>query len=74
MGGWDELEAPALPPLELPLVLTLNVGFGIETVCDFAEFAIDWRLRIVEPVDLFLDRSSADLLIFFGCNSAARSL
>lgn len=60
--------------LELPL--NLNTGFGMVTVCVFGIVAIDCRLRIVAPIDLFLPdvRSNADFVIFFGWISAARSL
>lgn len=80
-GGPDVTDGPA-PPLELPFVFgfelafTLNTGFGIETFCVFPALSIDWRLRIVDPVDLFfvVDRSKADLPSFFGSTSDARSL
>lgn len=72
MGGWVDDEAA---PLALPLVfpLTLNIGFGIETDCDFAVLA-DWRLSTVDPDDLFFAFSNADLDIFLGCFSDARNL
>lgn len=75
IGGCDDADED---PFELPFVLplTLNIGFGIETICDFDELAIDWRLRIVDPVDLFFDDdlSNADFDSFFGCFSDARNL
>lgn len=72
IGGWDE-EA-LVDPFELPFVLTLNVGFGIETVCDFEAFPTDWRLVAVPPDFFEFDRSNADLVSFLGCTSAERSL
>lgn len=73
IDGW-----PDEPPFELPFVfeLTLNIGFGMDTFWVFDAVDIDCRLRIVDPVDLFfdVDLSNADLVIFFGCNSEARSL
>lgn len=71
----DEEDGPG-PPLNFPLTfeLTLNVGFGIETICFFAAFGIDWRLRFVDTLALPLPPASADLVIRLGWISAARSL
>lgn len=69
-------DATTVGTFVVALPLNLNTGFGMDTVCVFGMGTFDGRLSAV-PVILAafaLARSSAVLVIFFGCTSAARSL